>query len=514
MRAFLICTQEWPGKHQERNAQTPSLLPLMDRPFIQHVLEQLVLQGFKFFDIVLCSYPESFKHLLGDGSRWGVTCRYHLVKDPEKPYRPFQLLNAPENEPILLVHANRLVLSDVARHFRPLDSSFPILYEYVSDPQDGAFWTGWGWIPFSCRHGFPANIDETDLYRFLTSCANGQFHRIPVSGRPMNVLSYADLLDAHRAVLSKEVHSLLMTGKEIEPGIWLSRNVRLHPHARLVPPVYIGKNCSLSRRVVAGPYVTIGSNCVIDEKTTLMNSIVFKGSYIGESLEISSSLINKNLLVNVRLGSEIVVREDFIIGRLSRSFGPGWGRRILTRSTAIALLLMTWPLLLITAVYLKFARKGPVWFKSQVLRLPSEPDEHLWKTFTLYSFLPENASLDRSLQPCHSGSRLPMIPVGWRDVFLRFLPGLISVVSGNLFFAGVTPMRVEMTASMPNDWRMLYLKAKPGIVSEALVNFGPSPSPDECYSAEAFYSVSSSLYYDIKLLLKYVGQLFGLIPKP
>ena len=74
MRAFLVSTQEWPEKQLERKEQTPSLLPLMDRPFIQHVLEQLVLQGFKSFDIVLCSYPESYKSLLGDGSRWGVTC--------------------------------------------------------------------------------------------------------------------------------------------------------------------------------------------------------------------------------------------------------------------------------------------------------------------------------------------------------------------------------------------------------------------------------------------------------
>jgi lipopolysaccharide/colanic/teichoic acid biosynthesis glycosyltransferase len=106
-----------------------------------------------------------------------------------------------------------------------------------------------------------------------------------------------------------------------------------------------------------------------------------------------------------------------------------------------------------------------------------------------------------------------MIPVGWRDVFMRFLPALISVVSGNLCFTGVNPLSVEMVESMPYDWRLLYIKTKPGIVTEALVNFGPSPSPDECYSAEAFYSVSSGLWYDLKLLLKYAGQLLGLISK-
>jgi lipopolysaccharide/colanic/teichoic acid biosynthesis glycosyltransferase/carbonic anhydrase/acetyltransferase-like protein (isoleucine patch superfamily) len=513
MRAFLVSTQEWPEKHLERREQTPSLLPLMDRPFIQHVLEQLVLQGFKLFDIVLCNYPESYKSLLMDGSRWGASCRYHLVKDPEKPYRPLQLLNLPENDPILLVHTNRLVLTNVARHFRPEGGLFPILYEYIPDTESSSFWTGWGWIPFLCRQNIPNHADETDLYRFLTAYGNGQCQRIPVS-KPMNVLSHAALLDGHRAVLSKEVSSLLLTGKEIEPGIWLSRNIRLHPHARLIPPVYIGKNCSISKGVHIGPYVTVGSDCVIDQKTTIANSIVFKGSYVGEALEISNSLVNKNLLVNVRLGSEIVVREDFIIGRMSRSFGPRWWRTILTRSAAIVPLLIAWPVLLITAIYLKCTRKGPVWLKNQVLQLPAEPEEHLWKTFNLYSFLSEDAPAARTFQPCLSFSRTSMITVGWADVFLRFLPALISVASGKLSFTGVNPLTVEMVRSMPNDWRMLYLKAKPGIVTEALVNFGPSPSPEECYSAEAFYSVSSSLWYDLKLLFKYAGQLFGLIPKP
>ena len=512
MRAFLVSTQEWPEKQLERKEQTPSLLPLMDRPFVQHVLEQLVLQGFKSFDIVLCNYPESYKSLLGDGSRWGVTCRYHLVKDSEKPYRPIHLLNLPENDPILLVHTNRLVISDVAQHFCQEDSLFPILYEYIPDTEDSSCWTGWGWIPFSCRQNFPINVDETDLYQFLTAYANGQCRRIPVS-KPMNVLSYPALLEGHQAVLSKEVSSLLMTGREIEPGIWLSRNVRLHPNAQLIPPVYIGKNCSISKGVQIGPYATIGSDCVINEKTTLTNSIVFKGSYIGESLEISNSLVDRNLLVNVRLGSVIAIREDFIIGRMSQSFGLHWWQTILTRSAAIFLLMITWPALLVTAIYLKFTRKGPIWFKSQVLQLPAEPEEHLWKTFTLYSFLSSIAPA-RTFQPCVSSSRTPMIPVGWRDVFMRFLPALISVVSGNLCFTGVNPLSVEMVESMPYDWRLLYIKAKPGIVTEALVNFGPSPSPDECYSAEAFYSVSSSLWYDLKLLLKYAGQLLGLISKP
>ncbi|MBM3262099.1 MAG: hypothetical protein FJY97_01510 [candidate division Zixibacteria bacterium] len=62
------------------------LLPVADRSIAQHIIEFLVDQGVVEFDFVLSHLPEKLETLLGDGARWGCRFRYHLTRDPERPY--------------------------------------------------------------------------------------------------------------------------------------------------------------------------------------------------------------------------------------------------------------------------------------------------------------------------------------------------------------------------------------------------------------------------------------------
>ena len=105
-----LVAQRWPAAR----------LPLIDRPFIQHVLERLVRSGFQDFEVILCQRPETVERLLGDGTRWGCRIRYHLVRDPQRPYGPlrFFLPNDPP-APCLLAHADRLPAVDLAAAARP-----------------------------------------------------------------------------------------------------------------------------------------------------------------------------------------------------------------------------------------------------------------------------------------------------------------------------------------------------------------------------------------------------------
>ena len=61
----------------------------------------------------------------------------------------------------------------------------------------------------------------------------------------------------------------------------------------------------------------------------------------------------------------------------------------------------------------------------------------------------------------------------------------------------------EEIKNLSSDWRALYLRANPGIITEAYLNYGDNPSEDELYSAETFYSVSVSPRHDLGLIAKY-----------
>src|SRR5437764_2986305 len=110
MRAIIIATGESPGTEPLNEHYPTPLLPLVDRPFLQHVIESCVHQGIFRFDFILSHLPEKIEHFLGDGKRWGCTFTTHLVGDPLRPYRLLKILNFGDRpgESLLLGHADRL----------------------------------------------------------------------------------------------------------------------------------------------------------------------------------------------------------------------------------------------------------------------------------------------------------------------------------------------------------------------------------------------------------------------
>ena len=520
MTAILIATQKWSQMQRFSERYPSAMLPLMDRPFIQHVMETLVNRGCNRFEVVLSHLPETLEALLGDGKRWGVDIRYHLVRRPDRPYRPLKLLgDQPQNHPMLLVHADRLVQADIIESKPSSPADGPVLYCFGDDTapagQSQRHWSGWAWLTRECLAGISEDSDEIQLQAFLEEHAGS---RIEAADRfkPLNVQSGGDLLASHLGVLAKKNSGLMVRGQEIEEAVWLARNVSLHPTAKLIAPLYIGENCRIARGVQIGPDAVIGHNCVLDEKSTVARSVVFPGSYVGEALELSDAIVDKNCLINVRVGSEITIREDFILGSLAdKQLRRGWNR-ILSQATAILLLLPALPIIAILALYFKLRRPGTVFTTGgPVVSLPAGSDPASWKTFaliSLYGTQPASGKNGSASDP--DSNKTAGTPAGWRHFFLIFLPALINIARGDLRFVGVPPRAAEEIQDLPQDWRALYLKSKPGVVTETLVNFGPRATRDDMYSAEAVYAVSCGLKYDLKLLAKYFGQILGLGPLP
>jgi lipopolysaccharide/colanic/teichoic acid biosynthesis glycosyltransferase len=519
MTAILIASQKWLQMQRLGERYPSAMLPLMDRPFIQHVIEALATRGCSRFEVVLSHRPEKIEALLGDGKRWGVNIRYHLVPRPDQPYRPLKLLDdQPDNQPILLAHADRLIQADIfgSKPSAPADGSVLYYFRNHTAPsgQPERKWSGWGWLSRECLADIPENGNENQLQTYLEAQNDSRIEEADLF-RPLSVQSGGDLIASHLGVLTKKNSGLMIRGQEIEETIWLARNVSLHPTAKLIPPLYIGENCRIGRGVQIGPDAVIGHNCVLDEKSTVTGSVIFPGSYVGEALELSDAIVDKNCLINVRVGSEITIREDFILGSLAeKRLRRGWNRMV-SQAAAILLLIPALPIVAGLALYLKLRRPEPVFTTRPVVRLPAGSESASWKTFALISLRSgKRSSGKKTSESVSSPNQSEGLPAGWRHFFLIFLPALINIARGELRFVGVPPRTVQDIRDLPRDWRTLYLKSKPGIVTEAMVNFGPQATTDDMYSAEAVYSVSSGLKHDLKILMKYFGQILGLVPLP
>lgn len=477
MKALIIATGQHPAA--DASERPPAfLLPLIDRPFLQHVVEFIADAGVvDGIEMVLGHMPEKVEALFGDGTRWGVPIQYRLVRDADRPYAALARLAA--EGPVLLVHADCLPavpLKDLAAASESL--------AFCSAGQ----WTGWALLHPAGQSAIGAAWDREQLSRFVMRPA-GPFLTQDCSV-VLGVRSEAELISSQRAALEKHFAGLMFYGREVQEGIWISRNVTLHPTANLVPPVYLGENSRIGAGVRLGPNVVVVRDCMLDSSTTVENSVVLPGSYVGQALELDHVIVERNRLTNVRAGGETIVHDDFILGGITRAPFPSLWGDLLSRTAALVLFFFAWPVVLCTGLALRLFRRGPVVHPLTAVRLPAAGNRWEWKTFELNTFA----------SPDSSQSALA-------HLFLRFLPGLINVLRGQIHLVGVAPRTPDEVSALPGDWRGLYLRARAGLVSEAFALHGAAASPDEVYSCEAYYAVAASIRHDAGILLRYLGRM-------
>ncbi|MES1260241.1 MAG: NDP-sugar synthase [Acidobacteriota bacterium] len=461
MIAILLATGQNPAFHGLDESLPIPLLPLADRPFLQHAVEFLVRSGIRRFEFVLSHLPEKVEACFGDGARWGCSFQYHLVPSSGEAFRLARTIASGTRDDILLASGTCLPAFEMSA-LQPGAMLF----------REGA-WTGWGL--FGAGAALLSSMEPGMTAGRLPEGAR-QF----AVERCLSIESGAELLRSQRESLDGSFPGLLIAGRQAEPGVWISRNVVLHPSATVQPPVYIGENCRIGRGAQIGPSAVIGANCIVDSHSSVVNSMVAPGTYVGEALELDSVIVDRNRLVNVRIGASFLVSETFLLGNLTmRAQGRAlerWRDRLL----ALLLLLLLWPVLLVAWLFLSLARGEKPAFRD-VVGIPADSDPANWRTLKLLH-------IPTASTPGRAGK------------FVReFLPGLISVLAGSVFLVGVRPRTRGEIEAMPADWRSLYLNTKAGLITEADVIFGPTATGDEVYTGEAFYSATESAWHDLRL---------------
>jgi len=493
MKAILIATRDVDNTPILSERLGAPMLPLLDRPFLQHGVECLVRWGVTEINFILSHLPEKVETFFGTGERWGCRFRYHIVRDSERPCRPLaDALASHRGAPLILAHGEVLPLMESI----DTGTEAPLLLMHEKEPGEKR-WTGWAVIPPGGPSGVGEHTRENALEEALAQ--SGAVERRLTTA--LTIRDATTLLAATRTLLDLGIPHLMHAARKVEDGVWLSRNVGIHPTARITPPVYIDEGCRIGKQAAIGPHAVLGKGCVVDDKARIRDSVVLPWSYIGKKLSLESSVVDKNCVVNTTIGSELTVTDAFIIGNLAENGIRRHLARLGSRITGTLLLALFAPLLLSTLGFLSLFRRGPCRPHLNVVCLPALADETHWRTFPFAT--------------CEAKGPDPISwEARWWHFFLVFLPGLIAVARGRLRLVGLGPRTAEAMRALPTDWRSITLTGKGGLITEAMLHFGPCPDKDELYAAETVYTVSSGFRYDLKLLLKYVGQLFGIVPRP
>lgn len=117
------------------------LMPVYDKPMIYYPLSTLMLSGAT--QILIITTPEdldSFKHLLGDGSQWGISLTYAIQPSPDGLAQAFIIGEKfIKNDPVTLILGDNIFygegLSDRLQMIAKKDTGATIFGYYVKDPQ-------------------------------------------------------------------------------------------------------------------------------------------------------------------------------------------------------------------------------------------------------------------------------------------------------------------------------------------------------------------------------------------
>jgi hypothetical protein len=475
------------------------LLPLGDRPVLQHIIESLAAQGITSIELIVSHAPERVEALLGNGDRWGCSFRYHLAAQPERPYRSLKIISQTKTEPWVLIHAERYPCLKLTS----AEAAEAVLYhgEFATDSSDQcetsigdprSIWGGAAVFPAGPLSDTFVNQTREELCVHLQGLVADASARVITAPDWIDASTPAALLNTQSKLLNRKLDDLMINGTERKPGIWFARNVVVYPMVELIPPLYVGPNCRLNRGVKLGPNTVIHGDCIVDANTTIEHSLVTAGSYIGEGLELSNSVVDHNLLVNVRLDASVDILESFLLGGLKQQRRGSWFSRIAHSITALPLILLFLPITLLSILYCAVVRRC-FYTSTQMVEIPTEEKILASCGYPLICLGEDAWSVRRA--------------AGW-DAFLRqFLPGLFSVLAGRLSFVGLPPKTLRDIQQLPPEWRSMYLEARAGLITEASLTSADADDEMQLYLADAYYSVKRSWSHDLMLALRYMLRL-------
>ncbi len=539
-------------------SQSPFLLNLIDRPIIAHSMESMLLLGIKDFYILIEQDAIEIKKTIGDGSRWGCHVKYISLKIGQHPFislksmhlqfgqlllittahQPIDFLQYKAffphlNDPSSEINENELTKSipeidkDASIDFDlntldvlSIDNDYnkPVVYSIKHNNQTMAQEKSAVLIAFEQLQNYHlADYKGWSYFLEIVQQYPCQMVSIEDNSHHLSCKNGGEFLASQQKIIQKKYNSILKS-TEIEPGIWLSRNVVLHPTVKIIPPVHIGKNTRIESDVVLGPNVAIGDNCQVGNFTILKNTSVGSGVWLGEDLALDGLIVKPSGIWHAVRNHFIYTSDFFILSGVKSNFSLGYwlvqhAFEFVGRVTAFFLWTFTIPLHVPYAFYAIFISRDPNINGIGVSNPHENTNENIplknHADFILIGYKYPIKPIDRyDVKRIYYPLKVAKESNGLHHFFGWFLPGLWFVFTGYWGWIGLPPRTEEDYAALDKDWRMACRTSQLGLIDQAWVEFLPqAESWEKRISEMQFISKKNSMWHAVKLFFKYLYSL-------
>lgn len=185
-----------------------------------------------------------------------------------------------------------------------------------------------------------------------------------------------------------------------------------------------------------------------------------------------------------------------------------FGKRLLDIVASVLILILTCPIMVLTAIAIKLESEGGAIFKQVRTGLNGKP-------FVLYKFrsMRKDAEKDGAKWASENDSRVTKVGKFIRKTRIDELPQLFNVLKGDMSLIGPRPERPEFDQKLEREipyYSLRYL-VKPGLTGWAQVNYPYGASVEDAeqkLTYDLYYVKNASFLLDIEIALKTIKVIF------
>jgi len=321
--------------------QPKPMLPVANRPIMEHVLRLLKRHGFDETIVTVQFLAALVRNYFGDGEEFEMSLQYATeemplgtagsVRNAEDALRdePFLVISGDaltDMDLTALVNFHKekgaLVTVGLARMPNPLEFGIVITQEdgriqrFLEKPT-------WGQV-FSDTVNTGLYVMEPEVLAEvppgeMVDWSGDVFPKLLKRGAPLfgyvsdgyweDVGTHESYLKAQADVLDRRVQTDI-AGFEVSPGVWVAEGAEVDADAVLTGPLCIGDYAKIEAGAHLREYTVVGSNVVVKEGAFLHRAVVHNNVYIGQGATLRGCVIGKNTDV-MRLAR---IEEGAIVG--------------------------------------------------------------------------------------------------------------------------------------------------------------------------------------------------------
>lgn len=316
------------------------MIPIVNKPFIEHMLENLRDQGIGEVILAVQYLADHFRAALGDGARLGL--KLHIVEEPEARGTAGAVKNVEHLLDGTTYVFNGDVLTDLDLRamldaHRARGSILSIALTPVENPSayglvetDGA-----GRIRRFVEKPSPdevtTNMINAGTYiiepEVLQLVPPDQFYMFerglfpallqtdkPMYGYPSDAYwidigtpqAYFDV--NHDVLIGRVRHQF--HGTQLAERVWLEGDASIDPTAQIVGSVVLGPGVQIGPRArIVGPTV-IGANCVIEQDAVIEQAVLWEENHIADGALLRNCIVGRGN----RIGANTHIAEASIVG--------------------------------------------------------------------------------------------------------------------------------------------------------------------------------------------------------